>query len=161
MNPVQVHLMLTHVPIVGTFIGFLTLVGSVLFRSHGVKVAALIILLISAMTTVPVLFSGELSEDTVAQIAGISESDIEAHEEAAKPYFMIQMALLLVAAFTLTAHWLKWKVARYTVWAVIFISLLSVLLSYYVGNTGGHIRHPEKSSQVQSGGHTTQETDDD
>ncbi|MCZ2442420.1 MAG: hypothetical protein LC101_01370 [Flavobacteriales bacterium] len=150
MNPIHVHLALTHVPIIGTFIGFLILMAGLLFRNQSLRIAAMGIIIFTTLISIPVFKSGDASEHKVEKFAGVSKDDIETHEDMAKIYFKIQMALLIVTALTLIAHLLKWEMAKYAIWVVAFVTLSSVLFSYYVGNTGGSIRHPEINNQTQA-----------
>lgn len=84
MDPLYVHLVLNHFPVIGTLIGIALLGLGFASRSDAVKRASLVILLGMAIMTIPVYLTGEPAEERVENAGGVSQPVIEEHEEAAK-----------------------------------------------------------------------------
>ena len=86
-NPAHLHLMLNHVPVLGTTFG-LGLVGwALLRRSEELKRISLGIFIIVALLAIPAYLTGEPAEELVENLPGVSKSSIEQHEEAAQVAF--------------------------------------------------------------------------
>ena len=77
MNAIHFHLMLNHIPVLGTAFGLVLLVFSLWRKSEELKKASLVIFLISALVAVPVYLTGEPAEDAVKPLAGVSRPVIE------------------------------------------------------------------------------------
>ena len=82
MNSVQLHLLTNHLPSIGQIIGLLVLITGLIKASRTIQSTGVWIILASALMILPVSRSGELAEDQIENIAGISETVIESHEEA-------------------------------------------------------------------------------
>ena len=57
MDPLHIHLLLNHFPVIGTLIGLATLLLGFASRSDAIKRASLVILLGMAIMTIPVQLS--------------------------------------------------------------------------------------------------------
>ncbi len=83
MNWAHIHLLLNHVPVLGTVFGLSLLGWSMLRRDLGVQRVALGVFVAIAMLALPAYFSGEPAKDVVEHAARVSEQAIEVHERAA------------------------------------------------------------------------------
>ena len=72
MNAIHVHLMLTHVPVLGTVFGLGLLLVALWRRSDEVKKVALGVFVLAALFAVPVYLTGEPAEDGVNPTSGSS-----------------------------------------------------------------------------------------
>ena len=81
MTLVHLHLVLNHVPVVGTFVGIALLLVALARRSRELTLASFGVFVASAAVTVPVYLTGEPAEDRVERLAGVSGAVIERHEE--------------------------------------------------------------------------------
>ena len=83
MNATHFHLILNHIPVLGTAFGLGLLIFGLLRTSDEIKKAALGIFVIVAIATIPVYFTGEPAEEGVESLPGVSKAFMERHEEAA------------------------------------------------------------------------------
>ena len=147
MTSVQMHLALTHVPVILSLAGLVMLVGAFFMKNNTLTKTSYIVLLISAITTLPVFFTGEGTEEAIENLPGVSEAVIERHEEIAK------LALISIAAGGAVAlaalffsRWLR--AARFLKVGVLLFAIVSGVLMVQTAHLGGQIRHTEIRSNV-------------
>ena len=147
MNSAQIHLALTHVPVVLTLAGLALLIVSYLRKNETLTKTAYYGLIIAALFALPVYFTGESTEELVEKLPGVSESVIENHEKVA------QFALLAVAITGIASlvGLLFYKLLQKTK----IIKVLTLLMALAAGglmaqtaHLGGQIRHTEIRSHV-------------
>lgn len=145
MNEAHIHLMLTHVPVIGTFAALGLLAFGFVRKSQELKKAALGILVIAALFAVPVYLSGEPAEDLVESIPGVAHASIERHEDAAAVAFT---TLLAVGAIALGG--LIWRrkqaVPGWLLSVTLAGSIVSAGMMAWTANLGGKVRHTEIAS---------------
>ncbi|UYZ59772.1 hypothetical protein [Hymenobacter latericus] len=141
MNEAHLHLLLNHVPILGSLAGFVILLVGALRRNASVTKTGLIMLLVAAAAAVPTQLTGEGAEELIEHRPGISHRLIHEHEEAAELAFW---ALELTAALALVALML-WQHARARLLVLLTVgaAAVSFALMAYAGWEGGKISHPE------------------
>lgn len=150
MNISYLHLLINHFPILGFVFGILVLVAGMISRNNSVKLAAFGLFVFSALMAIPAFLTGEPAEDTVKNIAGITEDLISTHEKAASLalWFVIPTGLISLLAF-----WSVWKNDRLAKALTIITLLLSMgvsIMMFWVGKTGGQIRHSEFRQGLQT-----------
>jgi uncharacterized membrane protein len=173
MNSVQMHLALTHVPVILSLVGLVMLIVALLTRNTTLTKASYSILMIAGIAALPVFFTGEGTEEAVEHLPGISEATIERHEEVAK-WAMISIAaaglLAIAALFSLR----RLVAARILKVVVLLLAITSGGLMAQTAHLGGQIRHTEISNtvaasngneaegnQIQGSGHSQQDQDDE
>ena len=142
MNSVQMHLALTHVPVILSFVGLLMLMVAFVIKNPTLTKTSYVVLLVAGVAAIPVFFSGEGTEEAIENLPGVSEAIIEKHEEAAK------LAMISVAAaglFALAALFsFRWQVAtRVFKMVVLLLAVTSGGLMAQTAHLGGQIRHTE------------------
>ena len=143
MNDAHLHLVVNHFPIIGIVIGTLVLLFGLLFKDRKVRMTALGILIFSSLTAFAANFTGELAEDAVENLPGISEIYIETHEDAAARFIW---AMSITGVFALLMLFLEIKSIKKVFLGYIFLFISIATSGYYAretGTTGGEIRHPE------------------
>ncbi|MCE9611499.1 MAG: hypothetical protein K8R23_14980 [Chthoniobacter sp.] len=93
MNAAHFHLALNHLPVVGVLFGLGVLFAGRFLRSDVTMRVGLWLLVASGLFAIPAYLTGEPAEEIVEKIAGIGESLIERHEDAAS----IALAAALLA----------------------------------------------------------------
>ncbi len=149
MNWAHVHLILNHVPVLGTVFGLTLLGWAILRRNDAVQRVALATFVAVALLALPVYLTGEPAEAVVEHAAGVSESVIEAHEEAAVVALIGVELLGLIAAGGL---YLSRRGRAPSVAAPRTALLLSIVvagLMAWTANLGGQIRHVETRAGAQ------------
>jgi uncharacterized membrane protein len=150
MNIAHIHLLVNHLPIIGSLLGAFVLAQGLLTKSNQTKIAAYNIFLISAVGAGIAYLTGEAAEESVENIKGILESNIERHEEFAL-YALISLIILGAASIlALFLNYRKYKLTRKYAIAVLCISLISFGLVARTGYLGGQIRHTELNSESTS-----------
>lgn len=168
MNWTHIHLMINHFPVIGLLLSFLLLIFSMLKKSEELKRIGLWGLVIVSLTAVPVYLTGEPAEDMVEDLAGVSESIIEQHEDIA---LISLIAVILLGATATVGLFFFRHPSAIPGWFLAITLILSVIASSLIGKTanmGGQIRHPEirkdfqlSISDVKIKGKTEEERDED
>lgn len=143
MNAAHFHLIINHLPVIGSMIAFLLLLIGLVLSNNTLRKTGGMIFILCALATIPVYLSGEPAEEVVEGIGGISEAVIENHEEWAK-FALGGMGLLGVLSLG-TFAWIK-KDKTVPTWfagLLLAVSLVPMSLIGYTANLGGKIRHTE------------------
>lgn len=143
MNDAHFHLVVNHLPIVGTLVGFLVLLAGYIIKNRQVKNTALGIFVFSALTSIAAFYTGEGAEEIVENIPGISETLLHNHEEYAELFFTTILILGGASLVSLFLEYKKSQFAKYGFAVVLLLSITSIVISKYVGTSGGEIRHTE------------------
>lgn len=143
MDATHLHLILTHFPIVGTIIGIGIMAYGLYSKNDVIKKVALVTFVLMAILTIPVFLTGEEAEETVENIAGISEQLIENHEELAEIAIWFMGLLGVLSLITIFAIFKKWAFAKVISIITLIVSIGTFGLFAQVGSTGGEIRHSE------------------
>jgi uncharacterized membrane protein len=152
MNATQLHLALTHVPVVLSIIGLVILLISFFKKSNTLTKTGLWILLAAGVFTLPVYFTGEGTEEAVEGLPDVSEVVIEQHEDFAKATLVLVSASGLLALVGLLAY----AFGRF----IMVVKVLTLLLAFVsagamarTAHLGGQIRHTEiRSGALAQGG---------
>ena len=143
MNAAHFHLVVNHVPVVGTLIGLLLLAVGLWRRWTPVVRTGLGVFVFSALLAIPAFFSGEKAERIVEDADGVSERYIHAHEEAAETAFG---AVEVIGAASLAALILFRQTPVFPAWSLTVLLILGVAaggLLARAADLGGQIRHTE------------------
>ena len=142
MNYAHLHLLLNHVPVIGSIVGFGLFLISFFGKNEDLRRSSYIIFAAVALVTIPAFLSGFGAEQMIKG-PGVSDALISRHEGSA---LLSLWFMELTGAFALVGLWQSHATAppsRWNVWAVMLFSVLTVVLIARTGNTGGDIRHPE------------------
>ena len=142
MNWAHAHLILNHLPVLGTIFGLALLAWAVLRRDETLQRAALATFVVAALAAIPVFLTGAPSEEIVEHLAGTAEAAIEAHEEAA---VIALIAIEALGAMALAALVLFRKRAfpRPLTGAALVFALATAGWMAQTATLGGRIRHAE------------------
>lgn len=151
MDLTHLHLMITHLPIYGSFLGTLVLIYGRITKSHYTNMAAYFVLLIAALGGIVAFSTGEAAEETIEHVQGVSKSLIEKHEEFANITFAAIVALGLASLTALLLTWKKSKLSNLVSIIVLMLSIVCVGMSSWTGYLGGKIRHTEISNVTKQG----------
>ncbi len=164
------HLLLNHLPILGTLFGLLTLAAGFTLKNETVKRTALGFFLFSALCAIPAYLTGEGAEEVVENIPGASsETLVEAHEELANIFLWVVGALGLLSVLTFYFNYTQKKGASLLYVLSFVLGIGAMVLAQQVGTSGGEIRHTEIRSAtggtvapgIDNGNEAEQKTDED
>lgn len=142
MNPVQLHLAMTHVPVILSIAGFGLLVVAVIRKETLLIKTAYWMLIISAVAALPVYFTGEGTAETLEKLPGISKDSIELHEETAESAVIVTGFVGVLSIMGLFFD-KRVRLGRALRLATLLFAFLSSAVLVNVAHLGGQIRHSE------------------
>ena len=144
-----VHVVLNHAPLIGLVAGMVLLASALAARSRDLAVASLVALVLVALVSLPVYFTGEHAEERVEHLQGVSHDDIEEHEDAA--WFAIVFVEIVGAAALLALAGSRRRggeVPRGILVAMLLLALFTFTVIARTAYLGGKIRHTEFGSSA-------------
>jgi uncharacterized membrane protein len=143
INIPHLHLLLNHVPTVGTVVGLGLLLLALVRRNDHLVHSSLEVLFAVALLTMPVYLTGVAAEEALEGLEGVTAAAIDAHESAALWGFMGMQLTGLVAWLGLWQSRRNSRVSHSTVASVLLLSILTMAMMARAATIGGEIRHPE------------------
>ena len=144
MSAAHVHLLLNHIPILGSIFGLLVLCYGMLRKSDEIKKTSLGVFLITALLTIPVYLTGDGAAEIVSNLPGVSTAIIQQHDKAAT---ITMIAIEILGAVSLLSLFLSWRSRRelrsWMALGVLILAMISSGLGAWTGSIGGQIRHTE------------------
>lgn len=148
MNAAHLHLLFTHLPIIGlAFVMLVNLVALLRKNAELQKLTLWLYLLLGVFALLAYL-TGDGAEEIMKTYPGITEELIGPHETFAVIFFtglMTTAALSMVALYVTKTK--KELLFRFNLWLLI-IGLLIGFFAFKTGSTGGSIRHTEMREGV-------------
>jgi hypothetical protein len=143
MDWIQVHLLLNHVPVIGTWLGTGVLAWGLVVRKEEVRRLALGLLAIVALAAAPAFLSGSEAEDRAEELPGVSSAQVSEHESSADFALGGCVILGLVAIAALIVSRRRPAVPLGWLAAVLCLALVCSAILARTAHLGGAIRHPE------------------
>jgi hypothetical protein len=147
MNGVHLHLLLNHLPVIGSLFAILMMVWALIRKNTEIARAALGLFVIAAITGLAAYFTGEPAEHAAKEIAGVSRQAIHSHEESA------ELATVLLGGYGVFAlgalFYLRKRAAEFPrrlISLAFVLALVPAGAMAWTANQGGKIRHPEITS---------------
>ena len=142
MSAVHMHLILTHVPVIGALFVLALLAIALGRRDGAIGRVALWMSGVVGAAAVAVYFTGEGAEEAVEHLPGIAEALIERHEEIAL-VATVMISVFGAAALGALMAFRGRTMPRWVV-GIGFAGMLAVSgVMAYTANLGGQIRHSE------------------
>ncbi len=148
MNQAHAHLLLNHLPILGSLFGFLTLGVGLLRKNASLIQWGLIVFAGVMVLANPAFLTGEGAEEVVEDLPGISQTLIKEHEEAADLSLWSAIGLGILSTVSLAMGAKKNRSAPVLIKAAFGLSSVVVGLMLWTGYIGGRIRHSEFQSKA-------------
>jgi hypothetical protein len=142
MNAVHLHLMLNHLPVIGSAIGVLLLAVALARRSGELTKVALGLFALLGVAAVAVFLTGEPAEDVVEKLPGFSHAITEEHEEVAL-VATIALGAFGALAVALLAAFRRRALPRWAAVGSLLGALAICAIMGYTAFLGGQIRHTE------------------
>lgn len=142
MNWAHLHLILNHVPVLGTLFGLLLLAWGILRRNDSLQRAALLTFALVALVAIPAYLTGKPAEEAVEHLTGTAGSAIEPHEDAALVSFLAMEVLGALALSALLLTRTRFKTA-FIVRGALAVAIVTGGLMVWTAQLGGRIRHAE------------------
>jgi uncharacterized membrane protein len=143
ITAVHLHLILNHLPVVGSLFALGLLAWGFWRRSEVLQRAGLGSVIIVAFVALAAYLTGEPAWEDIMGLPGDNDSYILAHQRAAQFAFGASSLTGIVAMITLATGRRRRPVVVWLVIGVLMMSLATAGLMGYAANLGGMIRHTE------------------
>jgi uncharacterized membrane protein len=143
MNQAHWHLMLNHLPVVGTLLSTMVLLAGMIIKNRTVQKTASGLFILTVLFAVPAYLTGEGAEDVLESIGQKNEHFIHEHEEAAGNALWISALTGLLSIATVFRMNKQNKPSRLFMIIVLLAGITNTFLMLRVANSGGEIRHTE------------------
>jgi hypothetical protein len=144
MNAAQLHLIFTHLPIVGLgFVILVNLISLFYFKSDDFYKLTLWLYVVLGVFALLAYITGDGAEEILKTYPGITEEIIEPHENMALILFIGLMITAVVAMVGLYFSRIKEMLLKRFSICLLIAGILMSLVAIGTGTTGGNIRHTE------------------
>ncbi|GAB2864536.1 hypothetical protein [Hymenobacter ruber] len=143
MNQAHLHLIVNHVPIVGSLFAAVLLGAGVPKHNLDLTKAGLVAVLAAGLLCLPAQLTGEGAAAIAQNLPRVSRALIHNHEEAAELGFWVLETAAALALFGLLLLKNNSPKSRLVALLALAATVLSFGLLARAGNLGGQIRHTE------------------
>lgn len=143
LNTTHLHLLLNHVPTVGTVIGLGLFLLSFVRRNEHLRHASLEVFFLIALATLPAYLTGMAAQEAIRGRPDVSAAAIAAHHDGALLAFIFMEITGFVAWLALWQFRRLGRPAGWTSPAIVLLAGVTLTLMASTANVGGEIRHPE------------------
>jgi len=144
MNASYLHLLMNHLPVLGSLFGLLLLLLAIGIKNEQLKRISLGCFVLVAVLTAPVYLTGEPAEHYIEDHqVPVEEAYVEPHEELAWTSFMVAGLLGLIALGGLVAFRQAPELPNWLIGVSVAGGLIVVVLMARTADLGGQIRHTE------------------
>jgi uncharacterized membrane protein YGL010W len=150
VNTAHLHLLLNHVPTVGSVVALGLLLLALVRRDEALKHAGLEVLFAIAVLTLPVYTSGVAAFMEIRNRPEISDQAMRIHQDAALAGFVATELAGFLAWVALWQTRRRGGTAPGVVPATIVMLVLALAITGRAANLGGDIRHPEIRPDLQA-----------
>lgn len=142
MTGAHLHLLVNHMPILGSVFALLLLLASLVWAPDALRRTAFVVLIVTGMAAFVANQSGEPAEDAIRGYPGVLRDAIHEHEEMGEKAF-IAAGILGVLALGAVVRWRRTSVPRGATYGMLLGTAIVAGLMGYTGLLGGRIRHTE------------------
>ena len=143
INAAHWHLVLNHLPVVGSVAALLLIGWAFIKNTDESKRIALTALVLVALVVIPAFLTGEPSERHVKGLRDISSRWMSNHEAAAEAALWMAVSVGLLALGALTGFRKARSIPRWAIGVLLVLNLVVCGLMTRTANYGGKIHHPE------------------
>lgn len=141
MSGAHFHLILNHLPVVGTLFALLALLWAAWRKDRSSTAFAMICMALLGITAGLAYVSGEPAEEAVEHIATVSHDYVESHEDAAWFALIAAAACGVIGIVGLVVR--AERVQKASVVAGLTAVVITFGLMAWTANLGGMVRHTE------------------
>lgn len=138
MDPVQIHLLLNHIPAAGSLAALLLLAWGLTRRNVPVTVIALAGVVLVGLVAVVVFLTGSMLEARVEQLHPVSQA-VERHADAAVATMVGLMSASAIAMAALIGWLTNRKLSRFAANAVLVFGVAALVLAVRTASLAGQI----------------------
>lgn len=138
----HLHLLVNHLPVIGTWFAFALLLASYLFAPEVLRRTALVVLVGAGIAGAAANYTGEGAEDAIRGFPGVKRDVIHQHEEMGERAFIISTVLGVLCIGAL-ARWRRTPLPGGVVAALVLATAFAGGGMLYTALLGGRVRHTE------------------
>jgi uncharacterized membrane protein len=143
MNDAHLHLLVNHLPIIGTVFGLGILIAGILSKNNAVKNVSYVMFIVAAIFAYVSVETGEGAEELVEDMPNIGKKIIHEHEEMAEKLAIVLYVLGAISLLGLYTNIKNHSKAKLISIVALAIAAISLFLAQQTGTSGGEIRHTE------------------
>jgi hypothetical protein len=143
VNAPHLHLLMNHLPTVGTVIALGLFVLSLVRRSEHLNHASLEVFFLISLGSLPVYLTGLAAQAAITGRPDVSVEAIAAHHDGALLAFIFVEIIGFVAWLALWQFRRHSRPAAWTTPAILVLGVVTLALMAGAASVGGEIRHPE------------------
>lgn len=143
MNLPHLHLILNHVPTIGTAVAVGLLVLSLVRKQEALAKAALEIFCVLTLATLPAYLSGVATKSEIGDMPGVVVEAMDRHHDAAIPASLTMLVTGFVAWVALWRAQRAGALGRGPAFVVLVLAAITLGLMAQAASLGGQVRHPE------------------
>jgi hypothetical protein len=147
-NAAHAHLLLNHVPTIGTVVALGLLIVAFIRRDEGLKLVGLEVLFAIALLTLPAYMTGVAAFQKLRNQPGVSDSAIRLHQDVALYGFTWLEFAGFIGWVALWQARRRGRAAAGMVAAATVLTFVALVVMAQAANLGGDIRHPEIRAAV-------------
>ena len=143
MNYAHVHIVINHIPSLGTVVGVSLLILSLIKKNNSLKKISLQVLVAMALMVLPTFVTGSAAQALLQPKPDVTNRLIEAHQNSA---IMTLILITITGNFAWFGLWQFRRFSRSGFWntsAVLIFSIFSAGFILRTANMGGDITHTE------------------
>jgi hypothetical protein len=160
MNGAHLHLILTHIPVLGVVFGSALLAIGLFRNNRIVQQTALAVLVLSGLAAGAAFLTGEAAEEAIEGQIGAGKPFLESHEEAGLVGLVMAGLAGAMALLVLVRGRKGRPLSRGLAALNLVIALAASGTLAWVANLGGQIGHPEiRNGQMAPSGAEQAESD--
>ena len=142
-NDAHWHLVLNHLPVIGSFAALLLLAWAFIKNTDESKRIALTAVVLVALAAIPAFLTGEPAEHLLKGLPGISKRWMSNHESIADTALWVAVGAGVLALAVLIYFRKARSIPRWAMSVVLVVMLAVGGLMLRTANYGGKIHHPE------------------
>jgi hypothetical protein len=142
MSPTHLHIIVNHVPVVGSWIAVVLLAWALAARSRDLTRAGLLLTIVCGLGGYAARWTGHRAEHQVEDLPWAQRDLIHEHEEAADKTFII-LGVAAIAAAVALVRMRAARPARLESGVTLVILFFGAMCAAWAGFEGGKIRHEE------------------
>src|SRR3954470_13464316 len=147
-NMAHLHLLLNHVPTVGTTAALGLLIVAYVRRDEPLKLVGLEVLFLIALLTLPAYMTGVAAFQKIRNQPGISDTAVRLHQDVALYGFTWLEFAGFIGWVTLWQARRRKRAVAGMVAAATALTAVALLVMARAANLGGDIRHPELGGAI-------------
>jgi uncharacterized membrane protein len=124
-------------------IGTILLAAGMIFKSQGVKISGLGTIVFAALMAIMAYMTGDPAGETMRGLPEAAKIWIGRHENIATVGMYLMVPTGVMAASSIYSIWKMDKHVHFLIIITLAFSLISSATMFYIGRTGGQIRHTE------------------